>query len=128
MSKQLLVDTDVLIDFLRGQKQAVAFFKAESDRVCFSSITVAEVCAGIRDVREEAEIERLFFVFPVLPTTNEIAQLAGRYIRQFGKSFSVEIPDAIIAATCSITQADLQTLNVRHYPMFRNLRAPYKKS
>jgi predicted nucleic acid-binding protein len=127
MSNQSLVDTDVLIDFLRGQKQAASFFKAESGRMCFSSITVAEIYAGIKDAREEAEVERLFSIFPVLPITKEISQLAGRFIRQFGKSYSVEIPDALIAATCSINQAELQTLNVRHYPMFRNLRAPYRK-
>ena len=128
MSNQLLIDTDVLIDFLRGHKQAAAFFNVESDRICFSCITMAEIYAGIRDPREEAEVERLFAIFPVLPITDDVARLAGQFARQYGKSYSVEIPDALIAATCSIHKAELQTLNVRHYPMFRNLRPPYRKS
>jgi predicted nucleic acid-binding protein len=128
MSNQLLIDTDVLIDFLRGHKQAAAFFKVESDRICFSAITVAEIYAGIKDTPEEAEVERLFSIFPVLSITDDVARLAGQFIRQYGKTYSVEIPDALIAATSLLHKAELQTLNVRHYPMFRNLKPPYRKS
>ncbi|MDD5674150.1 MAG: type II toxin-antitoxin system VapC family toxin [Chitinivibrionales bacterium] len=128
MNKRILIDTDVLIDFLRGHKPAKDLFTATSDSICFSSITVAEIYSGIKDSGEEAEVERLFSVFPILPTTKEIARLAGRFVRQYGKSHAVEIPDALIAATCSFNQTDLQTLNIKHYPMFQNLRPPYKKS
>jgi predicted nucleic acid-binding protein len=127
MNKQLLIDTDVVIDFLRGQKQAVTLFKSEADKICFSSITVAEIGAGIRDLHEAAEVDLLFSTFPVHSATKEVAQLAGKYVRQYGKSFSVEIPDALIAATCSVNQTELQTLNVKHYPMFKNLTPAYKK-
>jgi predicted nucleic acid-binding protein len=127
MKKQQLIDTDVTIDFLRGQKQATALFKSESGSICFSVITIAEIYAGIRDAHEEAEVERLFSIFPVLSTTGEVARLAGLLVKQYGKSYSVEIPDALIAATCLINNTELQTLNVRHYPMFQNLRPPYKK-
>jgi hypothetical protein len=127
MKKQQLIDTDVTIDFLRGQKQATTLFKSESGSICFSVITIAEIYAGIRDTREEAEVERLFSIFPVLSTTGEVARLAGHLVKQYGKSYSVEIPDALIAATCIINNTELLTLNVRHYPMFQNLRPPYKK-
>lgn len=128
MSKQLLVDTDVAIDFLRGQTQAAALFKAESDRIGFSAVTVAEIYSGIKDVREEAEVERLFAIFPVFPITGEIARVAGQYVRQYGKTYSIEIPDALIAATCSVHQSELSTMNIRHYPMFKGLTPPYKKA
>ncbi len=127
MKKQQLIDTDVTIDFLRGQKQATALFKSESGSICFSVITIAEIYSGIRDAREEAEVERLFSIFPVFPTTGEVARLAGLLVKQYGKSYSVEIPDALIAATCLINNTELQTLNARHYPMFQNLKPPYKK-
>jgi len=127
MKKQQLIDTDVTIDFLRGQKQAVALFKADFESICFSSITVAEIYAGIRDSREENDVERLFSIFQIFPTTKEIARLAGQMVKQYGKSHTVEIPDAIIAATCSINKLELKTLNVKHYPMFHNLVPPYKK-
>ncbi|HLP14742.1 MAG TPA: PIN domain-containing protein, partial [Bacteroidota bacterium] len=76
MKNQKLFDTDVTIDFLRGQQKAIALFKSEVDNICFSSITVAEIYAGIRNSREEVEVERLFSTFPVLAVTADIGRLA----------------------------------------------------
>lgn len=127
MSRKLLIDTDIVIDFLRGEEQAVSHFKAESEGICFSAITVAEIYSGIKDETEETEVERLFSIFPVIPTTIEIARAAGKFVQQYRPSHSVEIPDAIIAATCLVTGSELSTLNVKHYPMFPSLKPPYKK-
>lgn len=127
MSRNVLIDTDIVIDFLRGDKQAICHFKADSESLCFSAITVAEIYAGIKGKKEEAEVERLFSIFPVIATTNEIAREAGKLVKQYRPSHSVEIPDAIIAATCIISDSELNTLNVKHYPMFKGLKPPYKK-
>ena len=45
-AKPIVVDTDVLIDFLRGREQAVSFVNLESNRIILSSIVVAELYAG----------------------------------------------------------------------------------
>ncbi|MBD3345009.1 MAG: PIN domain-containing protein [Chitinivibrionales bacterium] len=127
MSGNILVDTDIVIEFLRGNNQAVPWFKAESKSICFSVITVAEIYAGIRGRKEETEIDRLFSIFPVFAATNEIARVAGNFVNKYRPSHSVEIPDAIIAATCFISGAELCTLNVKHYPMFKGLKPPYKR-
>ena len=127
MKKRIIVDTDVTIDFLRGEKKAVSYFKSMSEFMCFSSITVAEIYSGIKDQKEENEIEQLFSIFPQVAVTNEIARLAGKLVNQYRPSRRIEIPDAIIAATCIISDANLSTLNIKHYPMFDGLKPPYKK-
>jgi predicted nucleic acid-binding protein len=127
MNNNIVIDTDIVIDFLRGERRALAHFKSTADRICFSAITVAEIFSGIKGKKEESEVERLFAIFPVIAATNEIARQAGRFVRQYRPSHSVEIPDAIIAATCVLSGSDLHTLNCKHYPMFRNLKPPYKK-
>lgn len=127
MKKNILIDTDIVIDFLRGNNQAVLLFKTNADAICFSSITVAEIYAGIKGKKEESEIERLFSILPVITTTKEIACEAGKLVQQFKPSHSVEIPDGVIAATCIVYGAELKTLNTKHYPMFKNLKPPYKK-
>lgn len=127
MNGNILIDTDIAIDFLRGDKQALSHFKSVADTICFSAITVAEIYAGIKSGKEESEVERLFSVFPVIAATNEIARKAGSFVKQYRSSHSVEIPDAVIAATCLISGSELHTLNVRHYPMFKDLKPPYKK-
>ena len=128
MSKNILIDTDIVIDFLRGDKQAILFLKTHADAICFSAITVAEIYAGIKGKKEESEVERLFSIFPVIATTREIALEAGKLVKQFRPSHSVEIPDGVIAATCIVYGAELRTLNIKHYPMFKDLKPPYKKA
>lgn len=127
MSRQVLIDTDIVIDFLRGERLAVAHLKSVADAACFSAVTVAETYAGIRGAREESEVERLFSLFTVLPVTPEMAREAGRFVQQYRPSHAVEIPDALIAAACVVSGAELHTLNVKHYPMFRDLKPPYRK-
>ncbi|MBN1306387.1 MAG: type II toxin-antitoxin system VapC family toxin [Chitinispirillaceae bacterium] len=127
MKKKMIVDTDVVIDFLRGEKKAVSYFKSMSEFICFSSITVAEIYSGTKNQKEEDDIDRLFSIFPQVSVTNEVARLAGKLVNHYRPSHGIEIPDAIIAATCMILEANLSTLNVKHYPMFDGLKPPYKK-
>ncbi len=127
MKKNILIDTDIVIDFLRGNKKAVSFFKTNLDSIYFSAITVAEIYSGIKGKKEEIEVERLFSIFPVIETSKNIAMEAGKLVKQYRPSHSVEIPDAIIAATCLLSDMELNTLNIKHYPMFKELKPPYKK-
>jgi len=128
MIRRILVDTDIVIDFLRGKERAVSWLESEASSICFSAVTVAEIYAGVRNTKEEAEIERLFAVFPVIAATNEIAREAGKIVKAYRPSHSIEIPDAIIAATCLLTAAQLCTCNIKHYPMFKGLKPPYAKA
>ena len=48
MTKPVLVDTDVMVDFLRGHPKAVALVHAQSARIILSSIVAAELYAGVR--------------------------------------------------------------------------------
>ena len=47
--KHTLVDTDILIDFLRGKKKAKDYLAMllEESSICCSAITVAEIASGI---------------------------------------------------------------------------------
>ena len=127
MSRFVLIDSDIVIDFLRGEKQALTLLKAETDALCFSAVTVAEIHAGVRGAREEEEVDRLFSLIPVFAVSHDIARHAGKFVKQYRASHAVELPDAIIAATCIAHDALLYTLNVKHYPMFKNIKPPYRK-
>jgi predicted nucleic acid-binding protein len=127
MEKGLLVDTGIIIDLLRGHKKAVDFFNDYAQRVSFSAVSVAEIYTGIRTSKEERAVERLFAAFPVLPVTVDIARIAGKFSQVFRHSHGVEIPDALIAATCSTHALSLHTLNCSHYPMFAEIAPAYTK-
>ncbi len=123
----LLLDTDVLVDFLRGHSEAVAFVNAHSARIILSSIVVAELYAGVRGDREQAVLEALVSLFRVVPVSGEIAKTGGLYKRDYGKSHGVGLADTILAATAESENAELKTLNTKHYPMLQGLRPAYTK-
>ena len=125
MSRPLLVDTDVMVDYLRGREKAVRFLKRHAERIVLSSITVAELYAGVKGRTERAMLDEVVSLFPVIPVTAEAAKAAGLLKRDFGKSHGVGLADAMIAATVQAENAELKTLNVRHYPMLRGLKPAY---
>ena len=130
MPKPLLLDTDVLIDFLRGHGDAISLVAAGSERLMVSSISVAELYAGVRggaDGAEQPALKRLLSLFRVMPVSDDIARLGGLYKRDYGRSHGVGLADGIIAATATAEDAELMTLNVRHYPMFSGIEPAYRK-
>ena len=127
MAKEFLVDTDVLVDFLRGHSKAVAFVNAYSQRIILSSIVVAELYAGVKGDAELRVLDNFVSIFRVVPITPEIAKIGGLYKRDYGKSHGVGLADAILAATAEVENAELKTLNVKHYPMFKGVQPAYEK-
>ena len=130
MSTPLLLDTDVLIDFLRGQRNAVSVVSSNADRIILSSIVVAELYAGLRGGTGDAEqtaLERLLSLFRVVPVSHTIAKLGGLYKREYGRSHGVGLADAIVAATATVEGAKLKTLNVKHFPMLKDIEPAYRK-
>jgi predicted nucleic acid-binding protein len=127
MADFFLVDTDILIDFLRGYDKAVVFVTTNSHKILLSAIVVSELYAGVKGTAELTALDNFLSLFPVVPVTFEIARAGGLYKRDFGKSHGVGLADAIIAATCEFENAALKTLNVKHYPMIKGLKPGYKK-
>ena len=127
MAGSILLDTDVLVDFFRGYIDAITFVNAHSDRIILSSIVIAELYAGVKGDAEQAVLENFISLFRVVPVSAEIAKAGGLYKRDYGKSHGVGIADAILAATAEAENAELKTLNTKHYPMLKGLRPAYKK-
>ncbi len=130
MPRPILVDTDVLIDFLRGYDEATTFVTANSEDIMVSSIVVAELYAGARggpDGADRVVLENLLGLFRVVPVSRDVARLGGLYKRDYGRSHGVGLADAIIAATATVENAALKTLNVRHYPMLTGIEPAYRR-
>lgn len=77
---------------------------------------------------EEDATEALFALFTIVSADEMVARVAGNYLNQFGKSFALDLGDALIAATAKVYDAELITRNVRHYPMKDlTVRIPYER-
>jgi predicted nucleic acid-binding protein len=125
MANPVLVDTDIMVDFLRGRPNAVALVKTHSDRIILSSIVAAELYAGVKGDEELNQLDGLISLFRIVPVSIKLARAAGLLKNRFAKSHGVGLADAIIAATAEAENADLKTLNTKHYPMLKGLKPAY---
>jgi len=115
----ILVDTDVLIEYLRNNEKIVKKFMETyktDERLCFSPVTLAEIVAGLRK-GEETIATKLFGLMECLKIDDGTGHKAGEYLKSFRASHSTEIADALIAATAHLNEVPLWTLNRKHYPM-----------
>jgi predicted nucleic acid-binding protein len=122
-----LADTSVLIDYLRGDPGAGELLERERTAAVLhaSEITRLEILAGMRPA-EEAETRSLLSSLVWHPVDAEIAEEAGALGRRWLPSHhAIDGADLAIAATAIHVRARLLTRNVRHFPMFTDLRAPY---
>ncbi len=114
---KVVIDTDVLIDVLRGREAAKGFLLDVTRHAvpCCSVISVAEIHAGLRPAEAEATAILLDGLV-ILPVTRQIAELAGHF-KSRAKSRRLELADCLIAASAVVESAALATGNVRDYPM-----------
>lgn len=122
-----LVDTSILIDYLRGDQRAASLLEAERHKAPLhaSEITRLEVLAGMRP-KEEEGTRLLLSTFTWHPLNSDIAETAGALGRQWLASHGgIDAADLAIAATAMALDATLLTRNVRHFPMFAGLASPY---
>lgn len=117
--KMTLFDTNILIDHLKGKKEATAILSkcAEGKNLILCSvITVIELQTGMR-TDEERQLARFLMAFEKKEVTEQIANIAGKYMNEYRESHGINMADAIIAATARNCGAKLYTLDKKHYPM-----------
>src|SRR5713226_7988331 len=126
---RVVLDTSVLIDHLRGRSSAATELIpnaiARGDELWSSHVVRAELLAGMRSDEEQPtrDLMRLISWVDVDEVTSEAAGgLGRRYLRSHP---GIEVADLLIAALVQQLDADLKTTNVKHFPMFKDLRAPY---
>ncbi|MDA8392941.1 MAG: type II toxin-antitoxin system VapC family toxin [Actinomycetota bacterium] len=122
-----LVDTSLLIDYLRGHQDAATVLEREraTGPLQASEITRLEVLSGMRPDEEHAT-RSLLSTLVWHPVDADVAEDAGVLGRQWLASHhTIDSADLAIAATAVRTGAHLLTRNIRHFPMFPDLHAPY---
>jgi predicted nucleic acid-binding protein len=121
----VVFDTSILIDVLRGEPAALSYVRSLSEVPICSEVTRIEVARGLR-TGERSTAERLFRTLRWLAVDEPIARRAGELGRRWNRHRpGIALADLVIAATTEQVDAELATANVRHFPMFTHLRAPY---
>ena len=118
--KNVLFDTNILIDYLSGVPQARLEVERYSKRA-ISIITWMEVMAGTTP-KDEKPIRAFLLTFSILPVIAEVAERAFVLRRQR----KIKLPDAIIQATAQEEDRLLITRNTRDFPGHDpDIRIPY---
>lgn len=126
--KCLVLDTDLLVGFLRGEERAVRFLDSlwgRGEEPALSSIVVYELYRGAvrrgrRHVEAVRELERLL---PVLPLDGRAARLAAEMEEDLRRrGLRVDVRDLLIAATAMANGCGVATCNVRHFGRVEALR------
>ena len=126
---KLVVDASVLIDHINGRVQAARTLiynaRDQGDELWSSFVVRTEVLAGMRPGEERGTYELLSVVnwAPVDRAESDAAAALGRH---HGRTHpGIDTPDLLLAELAQRLGAELVTMNVKHFPMFPELKRPY---
>jgi predicted nucleic acid-binding protein len=124
----VIVDTDVLIDFARGDAQANSILQglSEESSLAISVVTHMELVVGCRNNRELAELDTFVSAFQVFSLSQQVSDSALSLLKQYRLSHGLLIPDALIGATAITINANLLSKNQRDFRYIPDLNLlPY---
>jgi len=124
---RFLFDTDLIIDYLRGNETAINFFDSFKGDFHISAISIAELYSEVKGNQERRDLDYFISLFEVHPITKVIAIDAGALRQNWYKSHGMGLADALIAATADFNQMKLLSLNEKHFGMLNFLQVPYRK-
>lgn len=114
-------DTNILIDFLRGDNRARDVF---ANQICvISRIVWMEILIGVVGKKEEGMVRDFLSSFEVMELTPEIAESAV----VLRAERNLRLPDAIILATAIALRCPLYTRNTKDFKTtWSEVRVPYR--
>ena len=125
---RLLVDTDILIDYLKKLKPARALFADGMIDIYCSILSKKELLAkpGLSS-SERKKVISILSKLKILKIYNEINNKYALLIEKYGMHRAT-MPDYIIAATAWAKNLSLLTRNKRHFEHIKELRLipPYQ--
>ena len=126
LMNRYLVDTSVIIEFLRGNKGWVEKLNDLKGEMSSSFVCLAELYEGItRDTKVGAESRVIKF----FRSMTEVYGLDGRIAENFGRVRAglrksgemIEDMDILVAATCMANNLTLVTKNTKHFARVKGL-------
>ena len=118
----MIIDTDVLIWYLRGNEKAKKVVEANIP-FSISAVTYMELIQGMKNKEEfrifQKQIQK--WNIDIIQIDKEISSRAIFYIQEYSLSHSMMLADALIAATVVQTSEILLTANDKHYKYIPNI-------
>ena len=116
-----LLDTNVLIEILKGNERTRQTVENLDDRLAISSISAMELFYGALNKAESKKLERFVSLFHILHINELISIQAMKLIQTYAKSHGLDIPDSLIAATATVHDCRLMTYNLKDFRYINGL-------
>jgi predicted nucleic acid-binding protein len=118
----MLVDTDVLIWYLKGNNTALQEIEALAG-FFISVVTYIELVQGMRNKQELVALRRALRCWnaKILYISEDVSAKAMFYVEQHYLSHSMQLADAMISATAVTNGLDLLTGNIKHFRVLKDV-------
>lgn len=119
----MLIDTDVLIWYLKGNEKAYQLIE-NSSNFYISVVTYMELVQGMRDKKELNNLRKGLRAWnaQIIYISEEISAKAMFYVEQHFLSHSMQLADALISATAIACGIPVLTGNDKHYKAIANIQ------
>jgi len=123
--KKVVLDTSIIIDYLRTKQglfpELALLEKTGSTLLYLPTVAVLELWKGnSMDMHGvESSVERILQITKDVPLSKQLAKKAGELIR---KDTVSDFVDSVIAATALYLEAELATLNKKHFAKVKGLK------
>jgi predicted nucleic acid-binding protein len=124
----ILLDTDVMVDILRGYEPSKEWLKSVQE-VGVPGLVVMELLQGCQNAREQRQLEKALSEYPLYWPSEEDCNRALASFSSHHLSDNIGLLDALIAETAIGVPAELATFNVKHYRILKGLKTlqPYER-
>ena len=118
----MIIDTDVLIWYLRGNQNAKLIVEANIP-FSISAVTYMELVQGMKDKVEFKKFQKQIknWKTEIIHIDQEVSARAIFYVQEYFLSHSMQMADALIAATVVQASEILLSANDKHYKFIPNI-------
>jgi len=119
MTRKILVDTDIYIDFFKKKPWARAIFSLPAHKIFYTTITVKELLNGAKSGADEERILRFLHFHTELRITSEVAEKSFSLMQKHPR---LSRNDALIASCALVKRLPLITRNIKDFSFIEDLQ------
>ncbi len=124
----ILLDTDIMVDILRGYEPAKEWLKSAQE-IGVPGLVVMELIQGCQNAKEQRQLEKALSDYQLFWSDEDDCNRALASFASHHLSDNIGLLDSLIAETAIGVNAELATFNVKHYRVLKGLRTvqPYER-
>lgn len=119
----ILLDTCIVIDYLRNRPEVVSFIEQEEkNNFILSTVVTIELFKGVRNKIELRTLQKELQHFSSLEIDNNVSSVANKLAQSYALSHQMGLGDTLIAATALIYNLELKTYNMKDFQFIPSLK------